>query len=109
MSQLRASKLTPLNRVLSLVFQFAQVDPTLLRKLDWGGIVDTAAQVENVDTDMLTSTEEYNAQQQAQAQARAQQQDIENQLAMLDAQGKAYKNMSAAPEAGSPMASQQNQ
>lgn len=108
-SQLRASKLTPLNRVLSLVFQFAQVDPTLLRKLDWGGIVDTAAQVENVDTDMLTSTEEYNAQQQAQAQARAQQQDIENQLAMLDAQGKAYKNMSAAPEAGSPMASQQNQ
>lgn len=108
-SQQRSSILTPINRILSLVFQFAQADPTLLRKLNWGAIIDKAAEIENVDTDVLTPTEDYNRQQEAQAQANAQQQNIDNELAMLEAQSKAYKNMSAAPEAGSPMASSNNQ
>lgn len=108
-SQQRSSTLTPLNRILSLVYQFAQISPALLQKLDWGAIVDKTAEIENVDTDMLTPTEEFKKQMEAQAQKNAQQQNIENELAMLDAQGKAYKNMSTAPEAGSPMAPSNNQ
>lgn len=108
-SQQRSSTLTPLNRILSLVYQFAQISPALLQKLDWGAIVDKAAEIENVDTDMLTPTEEFKKQMEVQAQKNAQQQNIENELAMLDAQGKAYKNMSTAPEAGSPMAPSNNQ
>lgn len=108
-SQQRSSTLTPLNRILSLVYQFAKISPAMLKKLDWGAIIDKAAEIENVDTDMLTPTEEFKNQMEAEAQANAQQQNIENELAMLDAQGKAYKNMSAAPEAGSPMAPSNNQ
>lgn len=108
-SQQRSSTLTPLNRILSLVYQFAQISPALLQKLDWGAIVDKTAEIENVDTDMLTPTEEFKKQMEAQAQKNAQQQNIENELAMLDAQGKAYKNMSTAPEVGSPMAPSNNQ
>lgn len=108
-SQRRASTLNPLNRILAIVYQFAQADPTVLRKLNWGAIVDEMARIENVDTDMLTSTEDFIKQQIADAEVSAKQRDIENEIAILDAQGKAYKNMSAAPEAGSPMAPQQNQ
>lgn len=74
-----------------------------------GAIVDEMARIENVDTDMLTSTEDFIKQQIADAEASAKQREIDNEIAILDAQSKAYKNMSAAPEAGSPMAPQQNQ
>jgi len=87
---------------LAQILSLAQAHPDVLMKIDWDKTVDLIADGYNVKKEILLDDNEYRQLTQAVAEQRQAQEQMAQQMAQSKLGAENYKNMSAAPQQGSP-------
>jgi hypothetical protein len=81
----RAGEMTSISSLMQFLTPIAQIDPSVMRRLDPGQIATLAAEILRVPPSVFKSEEEFASEMEAEAQQMAMQSQMQEQMAVAEA------------------------
>lgn len=81
----RAGEMTSISSLMQFLTPIAQIDPSVMRRLDPGQVAALAAEILRVPASVFKSEEEFAAEMEAEAQQMAMQSQMQEQMAVAEA------------------------